>query len=353
MKNSFIGLNLLYVGPLTPGGTCLQRMHALQQLEISVSQVDTAARLPQLKLPYPLNAALSRAFTWSTRPSIQSRILKTAALHQPQIVWIDKGINVLPSTLRKLREQQANIRLLSYSPDDMFNPQVTTRAYRDSIPLFDLHVTTKSFNVTELYAAGARDVLFIDNAFDPELHRPVPTNEQLRSQYGGDVGFIGSYESDREEKLRFLASRGIAVRIWGDWPKRRSYPAGMLVEGRELIGEAYAQAINSFAINICFLRKASRDLQTTRSIEIPACGGFMLAERTCEHERLFEEAREAAFFSSKEELEAKTRYYLGNPEERSRIAAAGRLRCIEGSYSNVSRLSQVLDYLLSRYPISP
>ena len=93
---------------------------------------------------------------------------------------------------------------------------------------------------------------------------------------------------------------------------------------------------------MCFLRKINRDLQTTRSIEIPACGGFMLAERTEEHQTLFEESKEADFFSTNEELLDKIRFYLANPDIRLKIALAGRERCEKSGYSHESTLSKII-----------
>jgi len=116
----------------------------------------------------------------------------------------------------------------------------------------------------------------------------------------------------------------------------------LIVEHKPLWGEEYAKAISSFDINLCFLRKINRDLQTTRSVEIPACGAFMLAERTEERLGLFEEGKEAEFFSSDEELMSKVKFYLDNPEMRYRIAASGRKRCVSSGYNNENRIADVL-----------
>jgi spore maturation protein CgeB len=84
------------------------------------------------------------------------------------------------------------------------------------------------------------------------------------------------------------------------------------------------------------------DLQTSRTMEIPACGGFMLAERTDEHLALFEKGKEAEFFSTNEELLEKCRYYLTHDVERQSISKAGTLRCKTSGYSNEETLRKLI-----------
>ncbi len=76
--------------------------------------------------------------------------------------------------------------------------------------------------------------------------------------------------------------------------------------------------------------------------DIPACGGFMLAERYLE---LFEEGKEAGFFSTKGKLLEKVRYYLNHSEKRKQIAQAGRERCLRSGYSNQERMKEMLEII--------
>lgn len=337
---------ILYVGPLANGQTCLQRMKALEDLGNTIVPVNT--------LP-PQVVSLEDRFIFRLKNyicgpmdvlGVNEEIIRAADEEHPDIVWVDKGLIVKRETLLNAKGACPGVVAVAYSPDDMMNPRNQTREYVKCIPVYDLHVTTKSYNVRELRSRGARDVLFVDNGYCPSAHRPINISPEDKALWGGKVGFIGHYERDRARSLMFLSRNDIDVRVWGRWRKKRfrKYP-NLQIMGRSLWGDDYARAICAFDINLCFLRKVNRDLQTTRSIEIPACGAFMVAERTGEHLRLFEEGVEAEFFSSDEELVDKVRYYLEHEEQRKRIAAAGRQRCLTRGYSNRHRLQGALDYI--------
>lgn len=340
-------LRILYVGTLNEGGTCLQRMRMLIRMGHEVTPIDT--------VPGPL-AARRLTLAWRVQHRLlgprdesraNERLLRLSPLLSPDLIWIDKGLTIEPATLAALRERWPEAYLLAYSGDDMFNPRNQSAAWRAGLRLYDTHVTTKSFNVEELLAAGARDVLFVDKGYSPEVHRPLPVSPADRARLGGEVGFIGWPEGARARSMRHLARHGIRVRVWGPWPVWERRP-NLTIEGRPLWSDDYARAISAFDINLCFLRKVNRDRQTTRSVEIPASGGFMLGERTEEHERLFREGVEADYFSSDDELLAKVRHHLAHPEERRRIAAAGLERCRSGGYSYADRITTILDHCRAR-----
>lgn len=73
----------------------------------------------------------------------------------------------------------------------------------------------------------------------------------------------------------------------------------------------------------------------------------MIAERNEDFLGLFEEGKEAEFFSSDDELVDKVRFYLKSPNLRKRIAAAGYERCIKSGYSNHDRVAWMLRRLES------
>src|ERR1035437_861546 len=337
---------IVYCGDVWRGSTCRMRSDALRTLGHKLTEVDTTY-VPAGFSGLALRALKKLGYT-SDPLGTNERLLASVAREEPQVVWIDKGMCITPRTLQTIRELQPNTHTVNYGPDDMGGRHNQPRQYLDSIQFYDLHVTTKSFNVKELYGRGARGVLFVNNAYSTDTHRPIEVSPQARLNPGAAVGFIGAFERDRAESLRFLTSHGIQVQIvgagWERWAKRNSDP-NMRMLHRRLWGEEYTKAICSVEINLGFLRKLNRDLQTTRSVEIPACGSFMLAERTAEHLELFVEGVEAEFFSSREELLEKCRYYLTHREARFRVAKAGRERCLRSGYSYERQVEAVLDRL--------
>jgi spore maturation protein CgeB len=236
--------------------------------------------------------------------------------------------------------------MLSYSPDDMTRPYHSSIRYRAALGLYDLVVTTKSYIEDDLRAEGARRVLFVGNAYDPSVHRPLELSQADLDRFGCDAGFVGTYEEDRAQQMLRLARAGVPVSIRGNgWHRFREQHPKLTIRHETLGDDEYPHAINATRINLGFLRKGARDRQTTRSIEIPACGAFMLAERTDEHEALFEEGIEAEFFGGFDELLEKCRYYLEHEAERRQIAAAGLERCQRSGYSNTDRLRHILEVL--------
>ncbi len=278
----------------------------------------------------------------------------------PDLVWIEKGTMIRPSTLRHVKTTDPRLPVVSYSDDDMFLDHNRTRAYVKGLGFYDCVFTTKAPNrdAHELPALGARRVVVVDKAFDAHQHHPVEVGERDREELGGDVGFIGTYERDRAQSLLFLAQNGVRVRVWGNgWESLGEGHPNLRIEGRAVVNtEAdlrYTRAICATRINLGFLRKLNRDRHTDRSVEIPACAGFLLAERSEEHVRLFAEDREAVFFATPDELLAKVRHYLAHETERAAIAEAGRRRCLDSDYSETGRMRFMLAEALGPPPTGP
>jgi hypothetical protein len=342
-------MRILYIGSSFQGGTCLQRMHAIEQLGHKAVLIDTRPESVRKRGESLIYRVKRRLIGPSDLANANKQILTHLLKEKIDLIWIDKGLTIWAETLEKAKKN--NVIIVGYSPDDMLNPQNQTTHFIKGLPYYDIYLTTKSYNVEELKKLGCPEVKFIENAYCPDIHYPHSISAEERMRYGGDVGFIGCFEDERAKSILYLAEKGIPVSVLGrgGWEKMRKSHFNLKIRAESLWGDEYAKVLCSFKINLCFLRKVNRDLQTTRSIEIPACGRFMLAERTNEHLNLFEEGKEAEFFSNNEELLRKVRYYLEHHQERELIAKAGYERCINSGYSNKDRLKPVFELIYNKY----
>ncbi len=336
-------MRILYVGQLAEGRTSYQRMVALKELGHEVRGINTFIHKQSLVQRYYSGLFHRLGYTLDIKCTNQT-IEKEIAQSDYNVLWLDKSVMVKPKTLSNVKAHSPQCAIIFYSPDDMMNPMNQSRYYLSSLPLYDVHFTTKSFNVEELKALGCKRAIFEYSAYDLHIHRPFTLTQDELKRWQADVGFIGGYELDRFQKMLTLAENSVPVKIIGSfWDRVPNRHHNLNVVHGDLTGQDYSKAICATKINLSFLRKANRDLHTTRSVEIPACGGFMLAERTDEHLELFHEGKEAEFFDSDDELLDKVNYYINHEKQRKAIAEAGRRRCLESGYSNHDRMKFMLE----------
>lgn len=341
MSGAHFDLAVLYYGQLDPDTTSLHRRDAIARLARRVDQIPNGGgglrrRLAmhayrRARLPVPVVNRVAA-----------DQLVERVRAGRPDALWLDKPLDIPAATIDRMRAEHPGILIVGYSPDDMAQRHNRSACFDAILPRCDVFFTTKTFGVAELSAAGCPRVHFIGNGFDPATHAPVALSEAERAAWGCDVSFVGTYEPARARSLARLAEAGIDVRVWGNgWGRVRPAPH-LRIEGRAAEGRDFARVACASRINLGFLRKLNRDQQTTRSVELPACGAFMLAERTDEHRALFDEGREAEFFADDAELIDKCRRYLADEPARAGIAAAGRARCFAAGYRNDDRMAEAL-----------
>jgi spore maturation protein CgeB len=184
----------------------------------------------------------------------------------------------------------------------------------------------------------------------------VPFTTVGRNSYEHDVVVVATHTPHKEQVLNELLSRmpSVDLAIWGNgWTERcRSPRLRRCIKGYALNGQSYATAICSAKVNLAIMSSHSigfEDQTTTRTYEIPACGGFMLHERSPELLTLFTKDEEVACFESPEELAAKVKCYLSDAPARRAIAMAGYWRCVP-AYSYDNRMAEILSWHFKSQP---
>ncbi len=248
--------------------------------------------------------------------------------------------------------------IFCFFPDDAFTPERYTLRAAAAIKYIDCVMSTKSFNIPEFISIGIPVSIFVNNSYDPQHHYSEQVSEDDFLAFNCDVAFVGNnYIAHRADFLARLVEScpGVKFAIWGNYWSRLSRIHYLINPRRYLryrklrnftrspVSYAQIRKIHSASkINLGLLYAGDgptriRDYQTTRSVEIPASGGFMLAEYTEEHNSMFKEGQEAAYFHSFEDLVTKINYYLKNENERIQIAKAGMYRAHNSDYTFAHR----------------
>ncbi|MCK4735418.1 MAG: glycosyltransferase [Methanophagales archaeon] len=228
--------------------------------------------------------------------------------------------------------------------DDQWRFESFTRYYA---PHFTYSVTTDKFALSKCRKIGYKNVRFSQWAsfgFAENIDF-----EAIKYKYG--VSFVGGRSGYRQWIIKELLKRGIKVECFG---------AGW--ENGRVSFEEMAEIFKTSKINLNISNSASCDVRyifssvkslyefvrtnkrieqiKARNFEIPAFGGFQLTNYVPFLEDYFEIGREAAVYTSIEDLVLQINYYLGNEEERREIMINGYKRAIN-EHTYLNRLKEV------------
>jgi spore maturation protein CgeB len=332
-------MRLLLVGDGRPyhlGGFFRQ---ALDQLDYEYLFVDEATYFEKTTFLHRIaNRLIGRPLGYA---AFNHAVLESVRRLRPHVVLVIKGSYLNPEVLKSLKALAGSI-LVNYSTDDPFNRNASTKDIVDAIPLYDIIATPRRANMADFQLAGAQNLVHVRFGYDPKLHYPEePLLSDDVARWKSDVVFIGGADRDRIEYLEAIADLpDVDLRLYGGYWNR--YPKLQPHYGGFALGRDYRLALSGSKLAICLVRRANRDGHVMRTFEIPACGTFMLAERTEEHLNLFREDEEMVCFTSANEMVEKIRFYLTNENKRLEISQKGFQIITEGKHTYKDRFMQLL-----------
>jgi hypothetical protein len=333
-------MKVLFLGP--DSGTSRHRFEAFQRLGHETILVDPRRLLPR--------SSLIDRVEWKVHPAplsawVRRRLAARLRSEEFDLAFVDGGSLIGPGIVRDLKERCA--RVVNFNHDDPFGPRDGVRfaSYRQAVPFYDLVVVVRRENVGEAEALGARRVLRTNMVADEIMHSPRPISEAIQRKWGSDVAFVGTWMPERGPFLLHLLQMGVPVSIFGSgWHKAPEWPLlRAALRSDHLEGDQYCYAIQCAKLCLGLLSKGNRDAHTTRSIEIPYLGAVLCAQRTPEHEDLYEDGKEAIFWSNAVECAAHCLDLIGNARRRREIAQRGRERCMNNGHFTGRLLTRILD----------
>jgi len=333
---------ILCVCDTHPGSTSAHRVMSLRRLAQDVITFD----FPSYHFAWkPLAVAQARLPIGPLIYRVNRDLLKMVRTHKPDVVWFERPTLFTRASVQQIK--QTGAQTVCYNLDNPFGPRNDGVWYqfKKIFRLFDLHCVPRTADIVRYRNWGLNFVKVL-LSFEPSVHFPPPPSwsDADRSR---QVSFIGTPYEERPAFLTILGEdQGLPLVISGStshWQRtlRTDVFDRFFAEG-PLLGDDYRKGIWRSRINLSFLTRLNEEDIAHKSVEIAACQGFLLALRCEGHLSIFQEDKEAVFFSSVEECADKCRFYLNRPSLREEIARRGRERAVRSGYDNDTQLSRVL-----------
>lgn len=280
---------------------------------------------------------------WFMYPKVNKKILQLAREVNPDVIWIFKGMEFYPSTIKKLSEQFV---VVNYNPDhpyEFFSRGSGNKNVSGSIPYFHTYLTYSEKIAAELEQRFKvrTGILPFGYEYKPEALEKAKAAKEINR-----CCFIGNPDNNRVTHINALLEAGLPVDVFGHgWDK--FFPEGSsasLTVTDAVYGDDFWIKARQYRIQLNVFRPHNENSHNMRSFEIPAIGGIQLAPYSEEHAKFFEEGKEIFLFRNTVEMIQKANTLLAMPEaEADAIRERAYERSIHSGYAYTNRAKQVYE----------
>ncbi|MBM3887268.1 glycosyltransferase [Candidatus Dependentiae bacterium] len=295
---------------------------------------------------------------------LNKQLLQSVKQIKPDLIFIIKGNQILPSTLQIIKQKYPTIKILHFYADNPFcfwNGNANSHVL-NGLPYIDQFLIWSKELIPIIQSAGCKKVSYFPFAFDDRIYHPNTTldffqnseelmdpgsksgmtggkyRQSLSSQppswdpvlyFTSDVVFVGTWDTEREAFLLQLvqALPTLNLAIWGNrWNEflPSNSPLKKYLRGKAIYKESLLKAFAGSKIVLNFIRPQNLQAHNMRTFEALATGSFLLTQKTVEQSQdPFIEDFNIACFNDAEDLIKKIAFYVNHDSLRKEIAKKG------------------------------
>lgn len=278
----------------------------------------------------PIHKALVRLGLTRLQINIQKHLLAELNGQDFDLIWVFKGMELTPPTLITLKKHTT--RLINFNPDNPFifsgkgsgNKNITR-----SIHLFDEHFTYDYEVKARIESEFRMKCTLVPFGFDNEV---ISNDEFNEVEEVKAVCFVGNPDAYRSKILQEILNHGLPLHVYGhDWHKHLKH-SNLTIHGA-VYEKDYYKTLRKYRVQLNIMRVHNLNSHNMRSIEVPGCGGIMLAPRTKDHEAFFAEGKEAFYYNDVKDLVAQAAKILGLDDFNANSLRTKASSRVESNYS--------------------
>jgi spore maturation protein CgeB len=349
---SGLALRIMVVSPLYGGshpiaGYCAR---ALAEMGHTVTLLDLApfAAGMQAVPMFTGRAAARRAVEESYMRFLGDGVLAAVDAVGPDLVLALAQAPLMPSVLEEIGKRGV-LRAFWFVEDHRLMTY-----WKDVAGAYDHFFTIQEGDfLAEVARLTSDRARYLPCAADPAVHRPLTLSPEEWAALGARVAFVGAGYRNRRFAFRSLLDLGL--KIWGsEWQDAEALGTAVQRDGARIVTEETVRIFNATAVNLNLHSSTyvdgvdpRGDFVNPRTFELAAAGAFQLVDMRSLLPPLFHPGTELATFTDAAALRDLVQHWLGRPEERAAIAAAGRARVLaEHTYRH--RMETLLEAVCAR-----